>query len=263
MSRFPQTTFRDNLKVRHDFRLVNIDTDAISIAKSDMSPFTAQERLDYLKELNSQYPELIEFTDDGYFDTVIVIASKNYVMFKPNEEDPKKRLKIKGASLKATNKEVYLKEFINQVINILLDPNYYQDQIIDLYNKTARECLDLKDMSRHSKKKTITESVLKGEGTAELRTRLALKGVNYQQGDKFKFFYLENENMCLDTNFTGDYCKKTLLEKLYKTMKIFNAIVPITLFKNYALQVNYYPLIGQEKPKRAQKKKVLVKSNNI
>lgn len=243
----------------HDFVVSIVDTDSITISKEDGAEFSKQEIDKLTQELNEYVGlENIKWDFEFYIPAAIVVAAKNYVL-----NHGQNKVKIKGASLKATNKEVYLKEFINQVINILLDPNYYQDQIIDLYNKTARECLDLKDMSRHSKKKTITESVLKGEGTAELRTRLALKGVNYQQGDKFKFFYLENENMCLDTNFTGDYCKKTLLEKLYKTMKIFNAIVPITLFKNYALQVNYYPLIGQEKPKRAQKKKVLVKSNNI
>lgn len=256
--RFDNKSFSENLKIRHDYILSVVDTDSIAFSKSDMAPYSKQERLDLLAELNSQFPDLIKFTDDGYFDTVIVVASKNYILYRPNEEDPKKRLKIKGASLKATNKEQYLKDFINGVIKILLDPNYYNNQIVELYDKTAKECLNLTEMSRHSKKKTITEKVLKGEGTAELRTRLALKGENYQQGDKYRFFYLENGNMCLDKNFNGDYCKKTLLKKLYATVKIFEAIIPTDKFINYSLQANYYPFIGQEKPKRTQKPKIVV-----
>lgn len=252
MSKFPQDSFLDTLKVKHNFQLVNTDTDAVSFCKPDMTPFSPQERQDLLQELNAQYPDLITFADDGYFETVIVVAAKNYVLWDG------KKLKIKGASLKATNKEPYLKEFINGVIQILLDPNFYNNQIVELYDKTAKECLNLTDMSRHSKKKTVTEKLLKGEGTAELRARLALKGENYQQGDKFRMFYLENGNMCLDKNFNGDYCKKTLLKKLYATVQIFNAIIPKEKFTNYALQSNYYPFIGQEKPKRTQKPKIIV-----
>jgi DNA polymerase elongation subunit (family B) len=214
-----------------------------------MSPFSKQERKELLNELNSQFPELINFSDDGYFDTVIVIAAKNYVLW----DSEKNKLKIKGASLKATMKEQYLKDFINQVIKIMLNPDFKIEEIIELYDKTAKECLNLTDMSRHSKKKTISEKVLKGDGKAELRTRLALKGVPYQQGDKFKLFYLENGDMCLESNFKGQYCRKTLLKKLYATINIFESILPIEHFTNYSLQINYYPLLGIEKPKKSKK----------
>lgn len=240
----------------HNFLVPVVDTDSITICKLDNSPFS-QEEVDKLHlEINSLNGELINWEKEFVnLNTLIVIAAKNYILWDG------KKLKIKGASLKATNKEPYLKDFINQVIDILLKPDFIQDEIIDLYNKTAKETLNLTDMSRHSKKKTITEKVLKGDGTSELRTRLALKGVNYQQGDKFKFFYLPNGNMCLDTNFNGEYDQRKLLEKLYKTMEIFDAVVPISLFKNYKLQINYYPLLGIEKPLKAKKNKIILVKN--
>ncbi len=241
-------SFQQNLKFNHNFILANSDTDSISFCKPDMASFSSEERAGLLAELNSQFPELIKFSDDGYFDTFIVVSSKNYVLWDG------KKLKIKGASLKASNKEIFLKDFIKKVIDILLDPNHTQDQIIDLYNTTARECINVTDISRFAFKKTITEAVLTGEGTAELKARLALKyEIGVQQGDKFRVFYLPNSNLCLDKNFKGEYCKKTLLKKLYATTKVFHNLFPISLFTNYSLQVNYYPFVGEEKPKRTKK----------
>ncbi len=236
----------------NNFTLINCDTDSISFCKEDMSIFSLEERAALLKDLNSLYEGKVEFADDGYFETFIVVAAKNYILWDG------KKLKIKGASLKASNKEIFLKEFINKVINILLDPNYTQDQIIDLYNTTAKECINVTDITRFAFKKTFTKAVMEGEGTAELKARVALKNeLGVQQGDKFRMFYLPNTNLCLDKNFKGEYCKKTLLKKLYATTKVFHNLFPITLFTNYSLQVNYYPFVGEEKPKRTKKEKVI------
>lgn len=249
------SSFLDNLKVKHDFILSNVDTDAISIAKQDLSPFSPEERQELLNELNDQFPELIKFSDDGYYDSFIVVASKNYVLANMSHPNPKKRIQIKGASLKATRGELYLKEFIHGVLHILLDENFTHDQIIDLYNKAARDCVTLKDMSRHSKKVSITEKLLKGDDLNALKVKLALKGVNYQQGDKFRMFYLENENLCLEGNFNGEYCKRTLLSKLFATTKIFKNILPEIEFINHSLLANYYPFIGESRPPRKKKEK--------
>lgn len=246
------SSFADNLKKKYNYQLVNMDTDSISFCKEDMAPFSPEERAAKLQELNDDLPELIKYADDGYFENFIVIASKNYILQKVKDGP----IKIKGASLKASNKEIYLKDFIKGVINIILDKDWTQQQVIDLYNKTAMECLNLPDMSRHAFKKTLTKAVQEGEGTMELKTRLAIKyepGV--QQGDKFRLFYLSNSNLCLEKNFSGDYCKKTLLKKLYATAGVFKGLpeLPQSLFANYSLQVNYYPFVGEDKPKRSKK----------
>lgn len=238
--------------MRKDHILGPCDTDSISLCKPDYSPWTTEEKMEILDKLDSLDGELIKWEDDGVYETVVIVAAKNYVLW-----DGKKQ-KIKGSALKASNKEIYLKDFIKGVINILLDPNFTQDQIIDLYNKTAQECLNVTDISRFAFKKTFTKAVQEGDGTAELKARLALKfeqGV--QQGDKFRMFYLPNKNLCLDKNFTGEYCKKTLLKKLWATVGVFDAILPQNLFTNYSLQVNYYPLTGETKPSRSKKKQQL------
>ncbi len=156
-----QESFKNTLKNKHDFILVNVDTDSISFARKDGSPITKEDRDFLLKELNSEYPNLINFGDDGYFDRGIVVASKNYVFLDPNNPNPKKREIKKGATLKATRKEIYLKDFLNQFVAILKDKNWTYNQVIDLYNKTAKECIDLPDMSRHAYKVAITDKVLK------------------------------------------------------------------------------------------------------
>ena len=241
-------SIRKKKKLRmNNFTLINCDTDSISFCKEDMTLFPPEVRAKLITELNSLYDGKVEFADDGYFETMIIVAAKNYILWDG------KKLKIKGASLKASNKEFYLKDFIKGVIDILLDPNHTQDKIIQLYNTVAFECLNLHDMSAHSFKKTFTKAVQEGEGTMELKTRLALKYESPQQGDKFRVFYLSNSNLCLEKNFSGDYCKKTLLKKLFATVKIFHNILPTELFINYSLQTNYYPFIGEEKPKRTKK----------
>jgi len=241
----------------HNFTLVNADTDSVSICKSDMSFITPEERAAALIELNSILPSDIQFADDGYFETFGVIAAKNYILWDG------KKLKVKGASIKATNKETYLKDFINATVQVLIIPNLTIEEIgpkiVELYNNTAKECLNTTDITRFCFKKSYTERVMKGEGTAELKARLALKHeIGVQQGDKFRMFYLPNTNLCLDKNFKGEYCKKTLLKKLYATAKIFDEILPIELFINYSLLTNYYQFTGEEKPKRVKKVKELI-----
>lgn len=240
--------------MNHDFIVPIIDTDSITICKQDGSDFSPEEIKQLTQELNSFPYKHINWEFEFYIPTIVTIKSKNYILHDPEKKYLKKDLIIKGSALKASNKEVYLKDFINGVIKIILNKDWTQQQVIDLYNQTARECLNLTDMSRHSFKKTFTKAVQEGEGTMELKTRLAIKyepGV--QQGDKFRLFYLSNSNLCLEKNFKGDYCKKTLLKKLFATVGVFDAILPQNLFINYSLQTNYYPFIGEEKPKRSKK----------
>ena len=102
----------------HDFKLVNADTDSISVAKADESFYTKQERVELIKELNSVFPDRIRFEDDGYYTTLGVFGAKNYVL---QSEDG--QIKYKGSAIKATGKEKALQEFIKKVIDILLEPN--------------------------------------------------------------------------------------------------------------------------------------------
>ncbi len=236
--------------MRNDHILGPCDTDSISLCKPDFSPWSAEEKASILARLDALDGDMIKWEDDGVYETVIIVGAKNYVLWDG------KKMKIRGSALKASNKEIYLKDLIKGIINILLDPNFTQDQVIDLYDKTARECLGLQDMSRHAFKKGITDKVLNGDRTDALKARLALKHeVGVQQGDKYRMFYLPDKTLCLEKNFKGEYCKKTLLKKIWKNMEIFEAILPFELFKNYSLESNYYEFTGETKVKKPKKPK--------
>ena len=59
----------------HDYVIVNVDTDSISYCKHDHSPFTGEEYEADIKELNSCYPPMITFEDDGSYDASTHIAT--------------------------------------------------------------------------------------------------------------------------------------------------------------------------------------------
>ena len=63
----------------NNFIISNVDTDALSFCKADMSPMTKEEQMELLKELNSLYPEKIKFAHDGYFQSFVVVKAKNYI----------------------------------------------------------------------------------------------------------------------------------------------------------------------------------------
>jgi len=231
----------------HNFVVSIVDTDSITISKEDGSEFDSEEIDKLTEELNSISLEHIKWDREFYIPTIVIVASKNYVL------DYGNKVKIKGASLKATRKEKYLQDFIKGVIDILLQRNWNYNQVVDLYNKTAKECLDLTDMSNHSYKVAITDKVLNGDRTIALRVKVALRGVNYQQGDKFRMFFLPDGNLCLESNFKGIYDERRLLQKLYDTVHAFEDIIPMENFTNYKILKNYYEFSGKPKPVKARK----------
>ena len=64
----------------HDFIINGADTDAISFCKKDQSPFTEEEQLELLYQINKILPEYIVFEDDGYFSHFLILKAKNYIM---------------------------------------------------------------------------------------------------------------------------------------------------------------------------------------
>jgi DNA polymerase elongation subunit (family B) len=232
--------FTDTIKPKYDFHLCNIDTDSISLTKSNGYEFSPEEMAQILKELNSEYPEMIKFDDDGFFEAFIVVKAKNYILKQGD------KVKIKGSGLRASMKEKRLKQFIRDFIDILLIPDFKEEQLVDLYNEYAKEIINLKDISGYTSKKTITDKILKPERTTELKIKLAIKNeVGVQEGDKIQVFFLPDQTLCLEKNFKGDYCKATLLKKLYMTVKIFDTIIPKTLFPNYGLKRNYEEFLSK------------------
>lgn len=212
----------------HNFLIANADTDSISFCKSDYSPFSENEQMELINEINNLLPEKIKFSHDGYFNSFIVLKAKNYILYDGE------KIKIKGSALKSSKTEIAFKEFLEEIISaIVYDKNNY----IDIYNKYVREIMEIKDIKRWSSKKTITEKTQSSERTNESKVRDALVGSEYVQSDKIWVFFKSDDSLCLSENFNGDYNKEKLLKKLHSTSKIFANVLPTNdLFINYSLK---------------------------
>lgn len=220
----------------HNYTIINVDTDSITYCNNDMSPFTDEEYQRDINELNSCYPDLIKFTDDGSYDVVVVLKAKNYVLYNNGKR------KIKGAALKCTSKSPAEREFVNKVIDTIIDtPNLEEMhiKIKDIYNSFIREACNIQDISRWAAKKNITSKVLKNERTNEVNVRNAIEGSEYVEGDRVYLFTNKEGNLTLVENFQqGDYDVDTMLKKLYNTFSVFKTILPKELFVNYTLKKN-------------------------
>lgn len=211
----------------HDFVLVNADTDSISFCKKDSSPFTQEETEELLNEVNSLFPERINFENDGVFKKVIVIKAKNYVLWDG------KKMKTKGSALKATTKEPALRELIDRIINQMLNES---NDYVNTYNEYVKEALLVKDMKRWASRKSITEAVLNPERTNEQKVADALEGEEFQPGDRRYFYFKSDGSLSLLENFNGDYDKYKLIEKIWKTMQIFSTVLDVSILPKYHLK---------------------------
>lgn len=216
--------------LKHNFHLAGCDTDSILICKPDGAPFSEEERASLRNELNSHFPPTITWEDDGYFDSAVVVRSKNYVL-----KTPEGKMKIKGSGLVASQKEVALKEFINKLIDLMLTT---ETGYVELYTIYAKEIKNVQDIKRWCTRKTITEKVLFPQRTNEQKVLDAIKGKDYVEGDRAYFFYRPDESLCLVEDYAGVYDVTALLKKLHDTVKIFSTVLDIKQFPNYALKRN-------------------------
>jgi hypothetical protein len=219
----------------HNFALVGGDTDGLAFKKPDQGPFTIVERMSLIHELNSLMDGLITWEDDGVFPVQVVVKTKNYVLV-----DETGKQKIKGSALKASMKENALKQFVKDIIYILVDTdqNLVDSKVNEIYLKYAKELLTLIDISNWCSKKTITKAVLTNTRTNEKRVRDALKGRPVQEGDKIYTFFKTPTEISLMEDFDGTYDVNALLGKLYDTVCIFETVINIKAIPNLTLKRN-------------------------
>ena len=252
----------------NNFEIIACDTDSVFFKKLDGASFSKEEIEALRLSLNSLYPKTIVWELNGYFPVIVSAAAKNYLI---KSEDGK--IKFKGSALKDPKKEKALLEFIQTFITRLSEDR--EAEIPDLYNQYVREICSITNISRFTSKKTITDKVLNPERTNEQKVLDALKGEELQEGDKVFLFFKSDRSLCLEKHFNGDYDKKGLLEKLFKSALIFENIYLVReKLTNYALKRNQEALkslieapepVKQPEPLKIPEKpiKSIIKRNNV
>jgi DNA polymerase elongation subunit (family B) len=167
----------------HNFIISFLDTDSIAFSKPDGSPFSEEEQLMLLADLNSNFPPKIRFEHDGVFSSVVILKAKNYIL---NQNG---KLTKKGSSLKSSKTEPRMKDFMGEVIDLLISNN--KQEVINVYNKYCKEILTLTDITPYCSKKTITTSVVNPSRTNEQKVLDALHGQQVSMGDKIYLYYAE------------------------------------------------------------------------
>lgn len=215
------------------FDFVFVDTDSVTFCKPGGTEFSPEEQVILQDSLNTIFPEKIRWEKNFYAKKVIVVKTKNYVVFDPTAKKP---LKIKGSALKASTKEPALKEFIKELVDAMLND---RQNYTEIYFKYAQEILNMPDIKRWSSRKTITASVLNPKRTNEQKVLDAIAGTEYVEGDRVFMFFKEDSSLSLVERFDGDYCRKTLLKKLFNTAQVFSKVLDVkSIFPNLALKKN-------------------------
>ena len=231
------------------------DTDSISFYKQDYSHFSEEEQTKLIEEINSFMPKGIEYEHDGYFNTIIVLKAKNYILQQGD------KVKMKGSSLRDMKKEPALKEFIDELIKDLLATS--GANCVDIYHKYIREAINIQDITRWCTKKSVTKPVLKPTRTNEQKIRDAIGDKIVQEGDKVYLYsaidgmkqdskkgelvflksgepkMIENRVLKLKEDWQDDEDQVHYVTRVYKTLEIFKNVIDTGDFLKYHLKSNH------------------------
>lgn len=212
------------------YTLVNVDTDSFSYTNGKAP--TKEEYAKEIEGLNSLYPDLIHWEDDGIYDKVIVVKAKNYILKQGT------KIKFKGSSLLDQKKEPALTEFLQGLINLLLtDKN--NNKCIDLYNTYCKEARSIKDINRWATKKTVTKAVYNSERLNERKVLNAIAKEQVQEGDKVWLYTAidpsddKNNILKLTKNYSNDSDHWHYVKRVYDTATILENVLDMNEFIKY------------------------------
>lgn len=220
------------------FTIVNCDTDSISYSAYEDFIWSEEVRKSLIADLNSLYPARIRFEDDGFYDTVIVFKAKNYAMWDG------KKLKTKGSALKDAKKELALKEMQLEIIWAIIKNESNLTDIYNKYVKKVRDGISKDDIKLWCSKKTLTEKIWSSERSNESKVKDAIVGTEYKESDKIWTYFKEDGSLGLMENYNYDYDKTKMYEKIFKSVNIFENVLPEGLFLNYKLKRNVDKIIS-------------------
>ncbi len=235
---------------KRGYQLVNVDTDSFSYTKG--REVGEVEFNEDIEDINRLYPELIVWEDDGMFDKVIVLKSKNYVLKSGDS------LTIKGSALKDQKKEKALSDFLKGCIKLMLNSDDVNNQLRICYDLTVRSIFDYCNIEKWTTKKTVTDAVLNSPRTNEKKIRDAIGSKHVQEGDKIWVYpcikgvkteypksgkekLVEVKGLKLQENFNpqrDDRDKMHLVKRDYNTVKILSEVFELKNFPNCMLKQN-------------------------
>lgn len=242
--------------MNHNFLTQSVDTDAITFCKQDHSLFSKEEIKSLIKEINDISPEFMVWEDDGYYDTVIVLKAKNYVLWDG------KKLIIKGSGLRSKSRELRLREFIHDIITMIIDKK--ESGISILYHNYVKEisCItDIETMTKWTTRKTYTEKTRTSTRTNETKIIDAIGDKPIQDGDKVFVYFDIQCNLKMIENWNGDHNQIKLLEKLWKTLNLFSDVLDTSSCPKYHTVKGYQLLTGIVPPKKERKKRTKKEKN--
>lgn len=218
----------------NNFIVPVVDTDSITVCKKDFSPFTEDEIKNLTFSLNKNFDELIIWEYEFNVPSLVTLKAKNYALWDGE------KIKIKGSAFKSSSREIALKELMSEFLDVMLKEQLSEEllytKLVGIYHKYILEALNVKDIKRWASKKTITEKVLNPERTNEQKLFDALQGTEYSEGDKKWVYFKTDGSLGIIETYDENYDKIKLIEKIWKTVSIFETILDIKKFPKYHLK---------------------------
>jgi DNA polymerase elongation subunit (family B) len=186
---------RDTIKTmlewlrKNEARPVEIDTDGIYFIPPP-EVCTSDQEEELIKELSGTFPEGIEVEMDGRWQSMFSYKMKNYALLGYDG-----KMTIKGSGLKSRGIEKYLREFMKEMIRVLLLGS--PDKVESLYGEYLRKLRGHEfDISWLAKTETLGESpevyrqkVRQGKRNPSAAFEIALgSSYNYRAGDQISYY---------------------------------------------------------------------------